>query len=52
MAWHTPIPELLLAYESKVEFLRATNPFGQSKEEDKAASKPAQMKAILRGAGK
>lgn len=53
MAWSTPIPELLLAYEAKIEFLQATNPFGQSKKEDDGnARKPEQMKALLRGAGK
>lgn len=53
MAWSTPIPELLLAYESKIKFLQATNPFGSGKKEDDGnARKPEQMKALLRGAGK
>lgn len=52
MAWSTPIPELLLAYESKIEFVQATNPFGGGKKEDDSARKPGQMKAVLRAAGK
>jgi len=53
VAWSTPIPEILLAYESKIQFLQATNPFGQGKKEDDGnARKPEQMKALLRGAGK
>lgn len=27
-AWHTPIPEILLAKEGRIEWLKATNPFG------------------------
>lgn len=38
VAWSTPIPELLLAYESKIKFLQATNPFGSG---EKAKSKEA-----------
>ncbi len=52
MAWSTPIPELLLAYESKIEFLRATNPFGSGEDEKKGATKAGDMKAMLRAAGK
>src|SRR5690606_19856162 len=37
-AWSTPIPELLLAYEAKIQFLKATNPFGSAEEKpDKKA---------------
>jgi hypothetical protein len=27
-AWATPVPEILMAWDAKVEFLRSTNPFG------------------------
>jgi hypothetical protein len=29
-AWTAAVPEILMAWEAKVEFLRATNPYGQS----------------------
>jgi len=36
VAWSTPIPELLMSYEAKIEFIRATNPFGSGeKKQDK-----------------
>jgi hypothetical protein len=37
VAWHTPIPELLLAYEAKIKFLQATNPFGSGEKKSKEA---------------
>ncbi|MCD5996509.1 hypothetical protein KDX38_23245 [Pseudomonas sp. CDFA 602] len=27
-AWITPVPEILMAWDAKIEFLRNTNPFG------------------------
>lgn len=30
-AWETPVPEILMAWDAKVEFLRSTNPFGGGK---------------------
>ncbi|VVO30376.1 hypothetical protein [Pseudomonas fluorescens] len=27
-AWETPVPQILMAWEARVEFLRATNPSG------------------------
>jgi len=43
-----------LAYEAKIDFLQVTNPFGGGNKDSKkqGASKPEQMKAMLRGAGK
>lgn len=29
-AWETPVPQIIMAWEARVEFLRATNPHGQS----------------------
>jgi hypothetical protein len=54
VAWSTPIPELLLAYEAKVEFLRATNPFGSGKpadnrEDETPEERAARIKASIRG---
>lgn len=43
VAWSTPIPELLLAYESKIKFLQATNPFG-------SGEKPKSKEAIAKDA--
>lgn len=31
-AWETPVPEILMAWDAKLEFLKATNPFGQPEE--------------------
>lgn len=37
-AWETPVPEILMAWDAKLEFLKATNPFGQGeKKPDKKA---------------
>ncbi|QHF02449.1 hypothetical protein N015_08510 [Pseudomonas asturiensis] len=40
-AWTIPVPEILMAWDAKVEFLRNTNPFG-------ASEKPKTKEAIGR----
>ncbi|OUM34747.1 hypothetical protein B8W72_09800 [Pseudomonas putida] len=46
VAWETPVVEIVMAWEAKVKFLRATNPFGGA-EPDKpnkvAAAKELRM---------
>lgn len=37
VAWSTPIPELLLALDARIEWVNMTNPFGGGK---KAEQKP------------
>ena len=39
MAWSTPLPELLLAIDAKVEWANMTNPFGGGKKEEPKADK-------------
>lgn len=56
-AWHTPIPEILLAKEGLFEWTKASNPFGSSKAgpaEDPASDKPqsASDDALLAAFGK
>lgn len=38
-AWDTPVPEILMAWDAKIEFLKATNPFGGGKKEEKPSKK-------------
>jgi hypothetical protein len=40
-AWDTPVPEILMAWDAKVDFLRATNPFGSGGGKDVAPPPPA-----------
>lgn len=55
-AWETPVPQILMAWEARMEFLRATNPFGKA---DKPVGPPPgetqeqkrqRIKAQIRGA--
>jgi hypothetical protein len=36
MAWRTPMPELFLAMDAKIEWAQMTNPFGGGKAKAKA----------------
>jgi len=36
LAWATPIPELFLAMDAKIEWAQMTNPFGSGKAKAKA----------------
>ncbi len=53
MAWCTPIPELLLALDARVEFLNLTNPFGgkktEAKEKPSANSVADKLRAAFTG---
>lgn len=40
LAWSTPMPELFLAMDAKIEWAQMTNPFGGGKKKE-AASKPS-----------
>ena len=51
-AWSALVPEILLAYEGKVEFTRATSPFGAAPGESQEQVQkvdPRDLKAALRG---
>ncbi len=46
------MPEILLAYEGKVDFVKATSPFGSAPDKDPdkiQKADPRDMKAALRG---
>lgn len=57
MAWSTPIPELLLALDARIEWVNMTNPFGGGKKAE-AAAKPSattvanKLRSALLGRGK
>jgi len=51
-AWHTPIPQILLALDYRIDWVKKTNPFGgggEAKESEKQT--PDQIKAALRSQG-
>lgn len=54
-AWETPVPQILMAWEARVEFLRATNPFRKAENPDTpppdetAEEKRLRLKAKIRG---
>ena len=41
-----PLPQLFLAIEGKVDFVRKTNPFGAGAAKKKAETSPADLKKI------
>ncbi|GFM89324.1 hypothetical protein PSCICO_47230 [Pseudomonas cichorii] len=47
VAWHTPLPELFLAMDAKIEWARITNPFSQPVQ-TQAKPKPATVAQKLR----
>lgn len=49
VAWATPIPELLIAMDAKIEWTKAFNPFGGSKKKAPEKMSAADMRAALRG---
>lgn len=40
-AWHTPIPQIILAMDYRIDWAKQTNPFGGGK--SKSGSKPQKM---------
>lgn len=40
MVLHTPIPQIILAYDGKIDFAIKTNPFAASKKSKPKQSKP------------
>lgn len=42
----TPMPQLFLALEGKVDFVKKTNPFGSGESKKKAGDKPVDLKKI------
>lgn len=57
-AWHTPIPEILLAKEGRIEWLKAANPFGSGSDQPETGSpkqnhpETASDDALLKAFGK
>ncbi|MFC0709222.1 hypothetical protein [Azorhizophilus paspali] len=51
VAWRTPIPELLVAMDARVEWANMTNPFGgkPKKKPESPEEKRVRIKAALRG---
>lgn len=54
VAWSTPLPELFLAMDARVEWVRMTNPFGSgkkqgAKEKPGAAGVADKLRAALTG---
>ncbi|WP_338791100.1 hypothetical protein [Pseudomonas sp. AE27] len=54
VAWSTPLPELFLAMDARVEWARMTNPFGSgkqqgAKEKPGASSVADKLRAALTG---
>jgi len=53
-AWHTPIPQIFLALDWRVDWARKTNPFGSSEEPAKKEEQqvtPDKIKAAFQGYG-
>lgn len=49
VAWRTPIPELLIALDARVEWANLTNPFGGgSKAPDPERQSPEEIRKALR----
>lgn len=42
MFWDTPIPEIELAFEGRVDFLKKTNPWRSSDDDQPEESEPSQ----------
>ena len=51
VAWRTPIPELLIAMDAKIEWAIAFHPFGGGKKEPEKQT-PQAMRAALRARSK
>lgn len=49
VAWRTPIPELLIAMDAKIEWQMAFSPFGSGKQKKPEKMGAADMRAALRG---
>lgn len=50
VAWRTPIPELLIALDARVEWANMTNPFGGGgKKPEPERQSPEEMRKALRG---
>jgi hypothetical protein len=49
-AWHTPLPELFLAMDARIEWAQMTNPFGGKPSGPKEKPKPSTVAAKLRQA--
>jgi len=51
-AWHTPIPQIMLALDYRIDWVKKTNPFGGGDDSGKSHKQsPEQIKSVLRGQG-
>jgi hypothetical protein len=48
VAWRTPIPELLIAMDAKIEWSLAFHPFGGGKKKEPERQTPQEMRKALR----
>jgi len=51
-AWRTPIPELMLALDARIEWMQMTNPFGgaaKPKDKPKPTTVAEKLRAVLTG---
>ena len=55
MVWRTPVPEIILALDARIEWVNMTNPFGSGDDEGAKKPKgaprrmaPAEMRKALR----
>jgi hypothetical protein len=53
VAWHTPIPQIVLAMDYRIDWAQKTNPFGSKKKPAKSSPKmtPEQVKQVFGAIG-
>lgn len=44
VAWRTPVPEIIVALDARVEWVNMTNPFGSGDKDGKPATRKGQPK--------
>ncbi|OQR30256.1 hypothetical protein BWR59_16995 [Pseudomonas sp. Bc-h] len=50
VAWHTPLPELFIAMDAKIEWARMTSPFASASTQPPPPQKPVDVAQKLRAA--
>ena len=50
VAWHTPLPELFIAMDAKIEWARMTSPFPSNQKQPQSPPKPADVAQRIRAA--
>jgi hypothetical protein len=46
-AWHTPMPEMFVALDARIEWHKMTNPFGGKSDKKPEKEKPKPMKEFI-----